>query len=158
MLHEVCQVSMKLVQGDMWKVQDDYDYLCITTNAISKADGSLVMGAGIAKQANEHNPRLKVEFGKQLRDRGLFNKFYGLLLAEQKYIAFQTKIHWRDKSPIDVVARSCDMLRRLAEKYPERTFALPFPAISNGGLTPQQVMPYLKPLPDNVTVFHLQSL
>lgn len=149
---------MLLKHGNIWQDFDQLDYVCITTNAIAKANGSLVMGAGVALDADKHNSNLKVEFGRQLRERGLFNKFYGLLLAEEKYIAFQTKYHWRDNSPLELVARSTDMLRRLALKYPDRTFGLPFPGISNGKLNPKDVYPILKQLPDNVIVYHLTRL
>lgn len=149
---------MLLKQGNIWNDFDQLDYVCITTNAISKANGNLTMGAGVALDADKHNPKLKVEFGRQLRERGLFNKFYGLLLAEEKYIAFQTKYHWKNDSPLELVARSTDMLRRLALRYPERTFGLPYPGISNGKLNPKDVYPILKQLPDNVTVYHLNKL
>lgn len=149
---------MLLKQGNIWNDFDQLDYVCITTNAVSKANGNLVMGAGVALDADKHNPKLKVEFGRQLRERGLFNKFYGLLLAEEKYIAFQTKYHWKNDSPLELVARSTDMLRRLALRYPDRTFGLPFPGVNNGKLNPKDVYPILKQLPDNVTVYHLNKL
>ena len=149
---------MLLKQSNIWTDFDQLDYVCITTNAIVKANGNLVMGAGIALDADKHNPNLKVEFGRQIRERGLSNQFYGLLLAEEKYIAFQTKYHWRNDSPLELVARSIDMLRRLALKYPNCTFGLPFPGISNGKLNPKDVHPLLLQLPDNVTVYHLVNL
>ena len=74
------------------------------------------LGAGVALAADKHNPKLKVEFGKQLRERNLFNKFYGLLLAEEKFIAFQTKYHWRDNSPMELVVASIEKLKKLAIK------------------------------------------
>lgn len=149
---------MKLLQANIWDYENQFDYICITTNSTSKSDGSLVMGRGCALEANQRNPKLKVEYGRQLRERGLFNKFYGLLLAEEKYIAFQTKYHWKNDSPIDLVIKSIEMLSRLANKYPNKTFALPFPAINNGGKKPEEILPYLEQLPNNVTVFHLKSL
>lgn len=149
---------MKLIQANIWDYENQFDYICITTNAISKSNGNLVFGAGIAKQADQRHPKLKVEYGKQLRERGLFNKFYGLLLAEKKYIAFQTKYHWNSNSPLELVQRSIEMLIRLANKYPDKTFALPNKGINNGCLHPNVVLPALKQLPDNVTVFHLRNL
>lgn len=129
------------------------DYVCITTNAILNTKGHLIMGRGVAKQANIHNPNLKVIFGQQLKERKLENKVYGLLVAENKYIAFQTKIHYKHSSPIDVIKYSTDKLKRLAEKYPNHIFGLPYPGISNGQLTKEVVEPIISTLPDNVIIY-----
>ena len=42
--------------GDMWRVFDEVDYFVITTNAIIKRNGAVVMGAGIAKQMRDKYP------------------------------------------------------------------------------------------------------
>lgn len=148
---------MQLVQDDIWSYADKLDFICVTTNSIVKTNGCLVMGAGIAKTAMERNPDLPKEFGKQILDKGLAGQFYGLL-AVGKYIAFQTKLHYKDSSPLDVVQRSCNALQRLAKKYPEKSFGLPYPGISNGRLDPKVVYPFLKDLPDNVFVYHINKL
>lgn len=138
--------------GDIWKDFDTLDYVCVTTNAMTKSDGNLVMGAGNAKEASLRNKQLKVEFGKQLRDAKKVNRLYGLL-AYEKYIAFQTKIDWKNPSTIEIISNSVDMLRRLAQKYPDKTFGLPYPGVTNGKLTVEIVRPLLLSLPNNVTVY-----
>lgn len=148
---------MQLVQGNIWNNQS-LSYICITTNSIVKANGNLTMGAGIAKEANDRVSGLAKDLGKQIKARDLEGKFYGLLLSKEKYIAFQTKLHWKEDSPIEVVTKSIDMLRRLALKYPNKTFGLPFPGIQNGGLKPKDVLPLLQVLPNNVLVYHLKPL
>lgn len=50
------------------------------------------------------------------------------------------------------------MLERTAVKYKDKKFGLPFPAINNGGLTVDVVLPYLEKLPDNVIVYHLEDI
>lgn len=148
---------MLLKQGNIWTDFDKLDYACTTTNSVVKRNGELVMGAGHALQAKQRFPGLALDLGKQIQAKGASLGFYGLLLSD-KILAFQTKIHFNDNSPIEVVQRSTDMLRRLALKYPEKTFGLPFPGISNGKLNPKDVYPILKQLPDNVTVYHLVNL
>lgn len=149
---------MKLVQGNIWEFENKLDYVCITTNSIVKRDGSLVMGAGIAKEANLKVNGLAKDFGQQILNKNLHGDFYGLLLAKEKYIAFQTKLHYKNESPLDVVERSCEMLERLSKRHPEKSFGLPFPGVSNGRLSPKVVYPFLVKLPDNVIVYHINKL
>ena len=68
-------------------------------------------------------------------------------------IAFQTKIHYKDKSPLDLVKKSVTRLKFLATLFDDCLFGLPFPAINNGGLTKEVVLPIIESLPDNVLVF-----
>jgi hypothetical protein len=68
---------------------------------------------------------------------------------------FQTKYHWKDKSPLDLIEFSTNMLHHYAESRPDETFHLPYPGINNGGLRPGQVYPIIKNLPDNVFVWRL---
>lgn len=143
---------MRLINGNIW--QYELDYICVTTNSIIKPNGRLVMGAGFAKDAASKVKNLDYHFGKEIIKKGANSQIYGLV-AVGKYIAFQTKIHFKDKSPLPVVEKSCTMLKRLAEKYPDKTFGLVFPAINNGGRSKEEIMPLLEILPDNVFVFEL---
>lgn len=150
---------MQLVQSNIWDYANNLNFICITTNSILNKEGELVMGKGNAKQAKNFAPNLPKDFGDQIKAMGLNGKFYGLLVSQdKKFIAFQTKLHWLDNSPIDVVEKSCDKLSRLAKKYPDQTFGLPFPGIQNGRLRPKDVYPFLAKLPDNVYVYHLDKL
>lgn len=141
-------------QKDIWLDFDSLDYVCITTNAMTKSDGNLVMGAGIAKQASLREKQLKISWGKQLRENKKVNRLYGLL-SYDKYIAFQTKIDWKNPSTVEIISYSVNKLRALANKYPEKLFGLPYPGINNGKLTKQQVEPLLVNLPDNVIIYFL---
>lgn len=149
---------MQLIQANIWEYADKLDYVCITTNSIVKQNGELVMGAGNALQAKQRVPTLPLDFGDQIKSKNLQGKFYGLLLSHEKYLAFQTKLHYQDESPLDVVSKSVAALERLANKYPDKTFGLPFPGISNGRLSAKVVYPMLLKLPDNVYVYHLDKL
>jgi len=44
-------------------------------------------------------------------------------------------------------------LKFLATLFDDCIFGLPFPAINNGGLTKEVVLPIIESLPDNVLVF-----
>lgn len=148
---------MILKQGDVFDDFDSLDFVGITTNSILNKKGELVMGAGIAKTAKQHNKHLPLLFGSQIKAKEVEGSFYGVLV-QGKYFAFQTKRHWKDGSDIQDVIRSINILKRGAEKYPNKVFGLPFPAINNGGLCWRYVIKYLKDLPDNVVVYHLEDL
>ena len=149
---------MKLKNCDIFKDVDSLDYVCITTNSTLNKAGELIMGAGIAKDAKTLYPDLPLLYGKQIKEKKVVGGFYGCLLAKEKFIAFQTKLHWKESSPISVVEKSIFMLSRLATKYNDKVFGLPFPAINNGGLSPNDVYPLLIKLPDNVIVYHIGNL
>lgn len=149
---------MKIEYKDMFLDAKKLDYLCITTNAVLKQESTmLVMGAGIAKAALEREPNLSKEFAKALIKKfpnhpyTVFPDYY--LLAHGKYIAFQTKRHWSLNSPIELVINSISKLGMLANKYPNKTFGLPFPGCTNGGLKKESILPYLVDLPNNVIVY-----
>ena len=148
---------MLLKRGNIFDDYDVLDFVGITTNSILNKKGELVMGAGIAKTAKEFCPELPSLFGSQIKEKGVEGGFYGLLLVG-KYLAFQTKRDWRDKSDIQDVIRSINMLKRGAEKYPNSNFGIPFPAINNGGLKVDDILPHINYLPDNVTVYHLEEI
>lgn len=148
---------MQLIQANIWDYDETLDYICITTNSIVKSNGCLVMGAGNALQASQRVKSLPLDFGTQIREKQVEGQYYGLLVSG-KYIAFQTKYNYADNSPLELVARSVDALRRLANRYPEKNFGLPFPGISNGKRTVDEILPMLKTLPSNVFVYHLNKL
>lgn len=148
---------MILKQANIWD-EPDLKYICITTNATIKANGELVMGAGTAFQAKKRMPDIALQWGQQLRAAGLENRMYGLFLKYNNYLAFQTKIFWRDKSNLHIIKNSVKDLDQIARHFPKARFGLPFPGIGYGQLSPKDVLPLLESLPDNVIVFHTQPL
>lgn len=150
---------MLLKQGNIFLDDSVLDYICITTNSVLNTKGELVMGKGIALAAKKAVPSLPRLFADSIKLKNksksdhIQKDYY--LVNVGKYIAFQTKRHWREPSPIELVVGSIQRLERLALKYPNFTFGLPFPGVHNGGLTKEQVLPYLHHLPNNVTVYYL---
>jgi hypothetical protein len=53
--------------GDMWSIYDEAGLFLITTNATIITQGVLVMGRGIARQAQERFPGLNVSLGRQVQ-------------------------------------------------------------------------------------------
>ena len=145
---------MILKIGNIFDSENKLDFIGITTNSKLNNKGHLIMGAGNAKQAKEICPELPVVFGKQILNTCGDLGFYGLLKHEN-YFALQTKYHWRDKSPIELVNRSIYKLRLSSLKHPDKVFGIPFPAINHGKLKEGDIIPFLETLPDNVIVFKL---
>ena len=148
---------MQLKKANIWNHVNEFDYVCITTNSYIKSNGELCMGAGIALEANQRIKGLAKELGYKIRNTcghlGIYN-----CINVGKWIAFQTKIHYKYNTPIDVLKYSIQKLYTACMENPNKTFALPFPAINHGGKSAEEVYPLIKHLPDNVTVFHLQDL
>ena len=140
-------------KGNMWDCLNEVDHFIITTNAIVKRNGALVMGAGIAKQARDAYPDLDVMFGSAVN---LFSKdgYYGCLLwANNKWGIFQVKHHFKDEASLELITKSTQGLRNHAEQSPDQTYALNFPGIGNGKLNYDAVKPIVSTLPDNVQVW-----
>lgn len=147
---------MNIVIGNIFDYTNELDFIGITTNSTLNSQRHLVMGAGNAKQAKLLCPELPQAFGKLVLEKNASLKYYGIL-KYKKYFAFQTKLHWKDKSPMWVVKKSVEDLFNIALKYPDHQFGIPFPAINHGGLKEEDVLPYLQKLPDNVTIYKLPS-
>lgn len=143
---------MQLSNGNMFYHKSDY--LFFTANNVVHTDG-LVMGAGAAKGAKFMYPTLPLLLGKEIRLRSKAG-FYGLVMCQQydRIVgAFQTKYHWRQGSPMELLIRSTKLLEEFAYDNQDMSIFLNFPAIGCGGLTKEQVLPIIKQLPNNVTVW-----
>lgn len=157
-----------LVTGDLWSQWGHVSLLLFTSNSITKRDGSLVMGAGSALQAQRHAPTFAQEAGTWLTQTGRVGSIYGLFLTEVAYPmndstvvgyqmlgALQTKRHWMEPASLLLIAHSlgrlCQLLESHTEAYPR--VAMPFPGIGYGGLPRAEVLPLLEPLPRYVHVY-----
>jgi len=144
---------MRIVTGDMFTGR--CDVLLVTTNAVVRNDGRLVMGRGAARTAVLKYPKCDLVFGSMVRD---FGPNYGVLYYAPKpdlrLGIFQVKQHWADKADLHLIQRSVDVLRSTCTNlWKNRSVRLNFPGIGNGRLTEEQVLPLLRDLPDNVTIW-----
>jgi len=151
---------MKLKKGDMWSALDHADLFLVTTNAMVRKDGALVMGRGIAREAATRYTQLPYEAGKWLKVSGLQRSFYGVLRPYpqldhpmHKLGLFQVKFHWADDASLDLIANSTQVLRDLIEEEGYEDVHLNFPGIGNGRLSYSDVLPVVKHLPDAVTLW-----
>lgn len=141
---------MKEVTGDFWKLAKDYNTLVCTINLVVKANGELVMGAGIALEFAKNFPFLPQDFGQKIK-ANIAKPNYNLNtiitssdfneVTDEDYLilGIPTKIHWQDKSSLFFIEQS---LYCLAETVNERAKVLMTrPGCGNGGLKWEEVRP-----------------
>jgi hypothetical protein len=151
----------KFKKGNIWTSRrQEYSWMAITTNSVIKPDGTLVMGAGIAKEALEYYPGIDKIFGEKISKICKPLGFYGCVaIPNRRILALQTKYNFKDKSTIELVKRSIHRLVDVIDftkiynidfSYQELIVHIPFPGIGYGGLNPKLVYEScLKDLPDN---------
>ncbi len=156
--------GMRLQQGDIWTaLEDPRAVICVPANSFIRKNGELTMGAGFALAAAQHYPHLARQAGFALGFSGLHLRRFGFRIVTNSpktdgkptYVGlFQTKLHFKDPSSVDLIAESTDQLRQYALKGKHHTVLhLPFPGVGLGGLAEAEVMPILEDLPDNVVIW-----
>lgn len=147
---------MNLKIGDIWNEQNNFDYLCVTTNSeILGPENRLVMGAGFAKQVLEKYPGVDFYLGNKIVK--LRQQAYGIVVTSKFFpvtiVAFQTKIHWKDDARLDLIGYSTIKLLRLLDKEKPHRVDMVYPGIGKGKLHPDLVQPCLTYLPHKVRIW-----
>lgn len=142
--------------GDLWDYERGADLILITTNSFIKRNRELAMGRGIALQAKERYPELPKLFGRRIKHLSV----YGLVIVPHKgklFGAFQTKIHFKDKSEMSLIELATDKLREFLKDNCLTTL-LNFPGVGNGGLAhkEKEIKSILDTLPSCVHVFKVK--
>lgn len=142
---------MKFAYGEIWDM--DGDILCITTNGFIKKNGSGVMGAGIAGQAQDRYPKLPVLLGEKLKKLG--NHVQPLVMhttpkgTNQGLVMFPVKHVWYENADIELIKRSAKELIAEADEYNWQRVLLPCPGCGNGKLSWDEVIPVLAKMLDD---------
>lgn len=136
--------------GDIFK-QSDADAICFTSNGVVKANGELVMGAGIAKAFKDRWPTLPARFGARIRAFGNIPLIV-YTPDETCIISFPTKYHWKDKSDLNLIKQSAEKLAQHADDFhlDFKRIYLPRPGCGLGGLDWEtQVKPLISSILDD---------
>ena len=97
----------------------DYESIVIPVNGCLKADGTLVMGAGVALEAAKRFPLLPFMLGCYVKQDG--NHVYVNYVCEPEddpyylLISFPTKHHWKNPSDLALIERSAKELAKLID-------------------------------------------
>lgn len=128
-----------------------HEAACVTTNGMIRRDGRAVMGAGIAKLADQRFDLANTLAG-QLRAHG--NHAAYLKTAANAHgpfniFSFPTKHDWRDKSDIQLIKQSARELIKLCDEMNITTCYIPRPGCTNGQLSWPDVKQELLPILDD---------
>lgn len=134
--------------GDFWEVWREYDIICIPTNGMVSSGGRAIMGKGIALQARKVFPKLDKSLGIKITSEGIkFCKIHSVEVRDTRNLvknvdvyAFPTKIHWKNKSSLELIKTSTEELRELLEALPSNVkVLLPRPGCRAGKLNWENV-------------------
>ena len=131
--------------GDIW--QTSCEVIVITTNGVVKNNGELVMGKGIAGDANWKYPGLSRIWGNYVSKFG--NSVYSYMTSNGVVLlSLPTKHHWKDKSDVKLIEKSIkELINKTSGCY---HIAIPRPGCANGGLDWEtEVKPIIEPLLDD---------
>jgi hypothetical protein len=128
------------------------DVLLFSANNVITSNG-LIMGAGAARAFREKFPCLPKALAKAVGTNG--NDFYIAIVKHpstgQEMGAFQSKRHWKDSSPLELIKSSAVRLAEIATDG--RQYHLNCPGIGLGGLDIVEIKEVLKILPKNVNIW-----
>lgn len=146
---------MKIINGTQNIFDLDCDAVCVTTNGMTRRDGTAVMGAGIAKEADIRY-KLAVSLGQKLAETG--NHCYDMGVHDGRHvITFPTKNDWRDDSDLELIKQSCKELVELADSLELTNVLLPPVGCGCGRLSHETVFPVVAELLDDRFIWYVRK-
>jgi len=144
------------VEGDFWcEANQGFDAIVCTINTVCKKDGTLVMGAGIAKDFAEHFEWLPDRWGIRTKELGSPPRTYPFVEPVDErdqtpyLIGIHTKYDWKDNSPFKLVDRSIKQLYIIVRAFGWKRVLMTRPGCGHGGLSwERQVCPLLEQVLD----------
>lgn len=132
---------LELRTGDLWDYRRMGYYVCITTNGMRNKDGSAVMGAGCAKEAQDEFPHFQWLLGGLLELYGNHVFYLGC-----RVFSFPTKADWRDNSKLPLIEQSAKELVGIMAKHPDKQVVIPRPGCGLGRLYWADVQQVIEPI------------
>lgn len=150
------------VKGNLWDEIDEANIILVSSNATLNGRKELVMGRGAAKEASKRFPAFAWEAGQMLQERNVVGKVYGMV-HDVLYVRkkpktfmvglFQVKYHWKYDASLELIGFSAGQLFMYAWTHQLTRIVMNFPGTGAGRLERELVLPFLKPLPDNVIIY-----
>jgi hypothetical protein len=147
---------------DLWT--EEAPAKCITINGTLKKGNRLVMGAGVAGQAESRYPDFPKIAGKYIAKNGNHVTFYGAWYLRGQHIAqarpedvfyfitFPVKYNWYEDADLELIERSSKELMQLLDQHPWKKVLLPRPGCGYGHLKWEDVKPVIEPILDDRVV------
>jgi hypothetical protein len=154
--------------NDFWAEAEQSDVCAIvcTINTVCKKDGTLVMGAGIAKDFAERIEWLPERWGVRTArmSNGPTYPFVEIMQGNHPdIVGIHTKLDWRDPSPLNLVDRSIKQLYIVSMALEwrwgaQKRILMTRPGCGHGGLSwSKQIKPLMdKILDDRFVVINQQ--
>lgn len=127
------------ITSDKFLLSNKPSAICVTTNGVVKANGELVMGAGVAKAFNDKFNGIALLLGQKVSKFG--NHVYHACKyipknsdLEVSLLSFPTKHDWRDKADINLIKQSALRLVKWANQTGATKIYIPSPGTGFGGL------------------------
>lgn len=114
---------------DVWDLHAHGFWVLVPTNQQRRADGTAVMGAGLARQAADRFPDLAARYG-----RCLSNGQVRAQIPEHRLLLAPTKGHWRQPAQMALVHELLTAVARWCAANPAHAVALAAPGCGLGGL------------------------
>ena len=153
--------------GNIFELPQNNEAVCITTNGIVKSNGKAVMGAGIAKQADQlfHLSNLLGKYLKQYGNRafylGIYQRYSLNNLDMPVYFtvfSFPTKHDWREDSDITLICKSAEQLVEMCNKFGITKCYLTPPGCGCGNLNYEAIVkPWISQILDDRFVIVLRD-
>lgn len=137
---------MKEVDGNIWDYHDKGEWIVVTTNGDWNKQGLAVMGRGVALDAADKYPMLRVELGKALK-HGAGNVVH--IWDHFRIITFPVKHHWFKPADLKLIEKSARELQHLCNLWDIDPVYLVEPGTGNGRLLWSEVKPVIAPLLDS---------
>lgn len=131
----------EVTRDNIWVFHPDY-YIVIPTNGVVRSSGKAVMGAGLARQANDRVVDLDERLGTKITQYG--NHVYAF--EDEKIITFPTKDHYKDDADLGLIQDELSRLVEFADKQSidEEAIAVPQLGCGLGGLSWDVIQSLLK--------------
>jgi len=121
------------LKGDFWmEAENDYDAIVCTINTRLRKDGTLVMGAGIAKEFAENFLYLPDTWGRRTKEMLKTCPFVELR-EHPCLVGLHTKYDWKDDSPLHLIDRSLKQLHVVAQSLNWTRILMTKPGCGHGG-------------------------
>lgn len=143
---------MHMIRGDIWEEAKKGVLVVIPTNIGWRKDGSNVMGAGLAKQAQERIPHLARWYGmlcKSCREHTpvcVFPDAPIILFPVKKLDPAHPHLSWKQDADPRLIERS---LKQLGSITLHKPVVIPAVGCGNGNLSAKTIVPVMEQLLDD---------